>query len=73
MIRRYFLGFAVFGLIAGAVAYLSSFLFQPTADTYLLLAALVALIVVARPSPAPFRSFWHRLMARTRDPVPSTT
>ena len=73
MIRRYFLGFAVFSLIAGAVAALSSFLFQPTADTYLLLAALVALIIVARPSPAPFRSFWHRLMARTRDPVPSTT
>lgn len=73
MFRRYFLGFTVFSLIAGTIAALSSFLFQPTADTYLLMAALVALIIAARPSPAPFRSFWHRLIARTRDPVPSTT
>ena len=73
MIRRYFFDFAVFSLIAVTIAAISSFLFQPTVDTYLLLAALVALITLARPSPAPFRSFWHRLMARVRYTVPSTT
>jgi len=61
-----------------------------TVDAWLLLAAatvaLVALArpspapvrsfwqrLTARPSPAPVRSFWQRLTARTRDPVPSTT
>ena len=45
-----------------------------TVDAWLLLAAAtVALVALARPSPAPVRSFWQRLTARTRDPVPSTT
>ena len=70
MLRHFLPRFIGFSLMVAAVAV--TFLVRPTPDTFLMLAALVSLLAVARPSSAPVRSFWLRLTARSPDPVPST-
>lgn len=71
MLRRYFSGFSL--IVASIAAVAAFFLFRPSPETFLMLAAVVSLIAIARPSPAPVRAFWLRLTARSPDPVPSTT
>lgn len=64
-----FLGASAVALIVAVLNYLPDLTPLSAAVT---LTALPALALLARPNPAPLRSFWARLVARVPSPVPRT-
>jgi hypothetical protein len=66
------LAYAVAAPAIDTITAVAQLLYQPNVEMVMVLTAVALTIAVARSSPEAARSFWRRLTARSRDPVPST-